>query len=284
MFPADLLPLQPIPPGNDQRVLADRHLPGQPALESYLQHLRTEIDAELATKLPDYDGKPYPLGRCREIRDRVYDRLVEQINAPSCPVSLALREFIGNGGIGRKIWGVLRESYFQNAIQIGPLYIDVANDTVDPLKPQTEILPLEKSGMKAVEDFFHFARTAQRYWECETYANTAIPGLASLFPIICVNRKRSVWLAAQSDQMIELTRKRSFAPSLDFVRQAPEPGEALVGFLRGRAARSAHQRLCISGTSQDVIESDIAESRFADEDHYRASVDGFYELQTLLMA
>lgn len=284
MAPATLLPLQPIPPDLRQLELAREFLNDHDKLHAYFARLRRTVDAELAPKLPEYAGKPYPLGRCREIRDALYDRLVADLHAPACETGNALRAFIQAGGIGRKIWGVLRESYFQNAMQFGPWYVDVSNDTVDPNKPQIEILPLDKSGMKAVEDFFHFARTAQKYWECETYANTAVPGLASLFPVICVDRKRNVWLAAQSDQLIELTRSRCFKPSLDFVRQAPAPSEPLARFFRDRAARSSHERLGISGKAPDVIENDIAASRFRDEDYYRACVDAFYELQTHLIA
>lgn len=284
MFPADLLPLQPIPPDAGQHDLAARHLSDLSTMHRYFQNLRSAIDQDLAPRFPEYDGKPYPLGRCREIRDEVYERLVAHLNAPTCPVSLALQKFVLEGGIGRKIWGVLRDSYFQNAIQLGPLYVDVANDTVNPRKPQVEILPLEISGMVAVEDFFHFARTAERYWECETFANTALPGLAALFPVICVNRKREVWLAAESDQMLALTRAQSYRPSLEFVREAPPASESLVRFLRERAARGTHARLQFSGDSRSAIEADIAESRFADQEHYRSCVAAFRELQRLLLA
>ena len=58
------------------------------------------------------------------------------------PVERAIREFIGKGGAFRSVWGVLREQYFQNAIQLGGLYVDVSNDTVVVTKPKVEILPI----------------------------------------------------------------------------------------------------------------------------------------------
>ncbi|MEP3113476.1 hypothetical protein [Nisaea sp.] len=57
----------------------------------------------LAPQFPEFSGKLYPLGPCREIRDAVYDPLVADIHQPRCPTSLALLKFIRAGGIGRKI-------------------------------------------------------------------------------------------------------------------------------------------------------------------------------------
>lgn len=153
---AELLPQQPIAPDAKQRSLTRSHL-DVPTLLDYLGRLRRDVDAELAAQFPEFSGKPYPLGRCGEIRNAVWDLLVADIHQPRCATSLALFRFIRAGGFGRKIWGVLRESYFQNAMQLGTFYVDVANDTVNPTKPQIEILPLKKSGMVPVSNFFHFA-------------------------------------------------------------------------------------------------------------------------------
>lgn len=282
MSPPSLLPLQPIPADDRQRELSAVHLPAQETLLGYFGRLRGAADLELAPKFPEYAGKLYPLGRCREIRDDVYDRLVAHLHAPDCGTSLAISNFIRNGGIGRKIWGVLRESYFQNAMQLGPWYVDVSNDTVNPAKPQIEILPLEESGMVAVADFFHFARTARSYWQCEVFANTVFPGIAALFPMICLSGSGGVWLAAASDQMIALARSRRFQPSLDFVRRAPEPPENLAAFLRSRVSGSRSEILRADGSSEAAIEAQIAAECFEDEAFYRNSIEAFHALSQLL--
>ena len=42
----------------------------------------------------------------------------------------ALRAFLRAGGTLRRVWGDLRGQFFQNAFQLGTLYLDVANDSV----------------------------------------------------------------------------------------------------------------------------------------------------------
>ncbi|WP_420405903.1 hypothetical protein [Nisaea sp.] len=279
MVPAALLPLQPIPPDDRQWELGNRYLSDHGKLQAYLWRLRDAVDAELAPVMPEYAGKPYPLGRCREIRDALYDRLVADLHAPACEISLALARFIQAGGIGRKIWGVLRESYFQNAIQLGPWYVDVANDTVTPSKPKIEVLALENSGMVAVADFFHFARIARHYWQCEVFANTVAPGIAALFPMICVNDHGAVWLAAGSDQMIAMTRSRKFRPALEFILETPAPPAQVTALMKARLSRCAHEILSEQGESLNAIRARIAASSYEDETYYKDCVDAFHEMQ-----
>jgi hypothetical protein len=38
----------------------------------------------------------------------------------------------------KKVFVLLKGRYFQNALQLGNLYVDVANDTVDTAKPKLE--------------------------------------------------------------------------------------------------------------------------------------------------
>lgn len=278
---AELLPQQPMAPDAKQRSLSKTHL-DVPAFMDYLGRLRREVDAVLAPQFPEFSGKPYPLGRCREIRDAVYDRLVADIHQPRCATSLALLSFIRDGGIGRKIWGVLRENYFQNAMQFGTFYVDVANDTVNPTKPQIEILPLNKSGMVPVSDFFHFARIARSYWDCDTYANTEFPGIAAFFPIICVNRVGGgISLAPKSDQTIAMTRLRAFRPSLDYLKAAPIPPETVRYELARRRKASTHELMKIEGDPILAVERAIADADYKNDTFYASSISAHREFAAL---
>ncbi|MEQ8335401.1 hypothetical protein [Nisaea sp.] len=278
---AELLPQQPIVPDAKQRFLSKTHL-DIPAFTDYLGQLRREVDAVLAPRFPEFGGKPYPLGRCRELRDAVYDRLVADIHQPRCATSLALLSFIRAGGIGRKIWGVLRDSYFQNAMQFGIFYVDVANDTVNPAKPPIEILSLGKSGMVPVADFFHFARIAESYWNSDTYANTAFPGLAAFFPMICVSRiGGGISLAPGSDQMIALTRSRGFQPSLAFLKSAPAPPPSVQDELARRRKSCTHALLVNSGASITSVEQAITDEDFKNDTYYASCVSAYRELTAI---
>lgn len=133
-----------------ERTLTERHLlPVLAELQAGFLAVRRQLDPELERLQPVKLGKPYPLGQCLEIAEAVQKRL-RTVEVASLPVDAALglralRAFLRAGGSFRQVWGDLRGQYFQNAFQLGSLYIDVANDTVTPTKPQVEILPFEQA-------------------------------------------------------------------------------------------------------------------------------------------
>jgi len=167
-------------------------------------------------------------------------------------------------------------------MQIGTFYVDAANDTVNPAKPRIEILPLKKSGMVPVSDFFHFSRIVGSYWDCDTYANTEFPGVAALFPIICVNRvSAGISLGPGSDQMIAMTRLRNFQPSLDFLRSAPSPPETVLHELARRRKASAHELMAVEGDPIMEVERVIADARYNNETYYASCVSAYREFAAL---
>ncbi|MCW2243196.1 hypothetical protein [Azospirillum canadense] len=155
-------------------------------LERLMLDLRLGVDrdVEVGTLVFPRRRHRFPKGYCREITDTVLERLTRRVAAPDGPVLAALAAFRADGGPIVPIWGALRERYFQNALQFGDLYVDVANDTVDVTKPKVEILPLDRSGLQTVSDIGHFARIARLYWGGEVWANTLFPRLAPILPIV----------------------------------------------------------------------------------------------------
>jgi hypothetical protein len=197
-------------------------------LEAYCRALRAEADAALAPRLPRAAGRPYPYGRCEEITQHVYGRLQERLRQPDHPVELALQAFVAQGGLLQSVWGVLRGQYFQNALQMGTLYVDVSNDTVVVSKPPVEILPMEESGLEPVRDLAHFRQTAERYWSATLYANHLAPSLAPLLPIISVSPGRlAPGLQSACDYMIELMRRDGFRQAEAWLRDGPPPPQEL---------------------------------------------------------
>ncbi|MEZ0206126.1 hypothetical protein [Ideonella sp.] len=193
-------------------------------LMAYFLTLRAETDAALAPRFPWAGGKAYPYGRCEEITQDLYARLAQRLARPSDPVTQALHDFVAQGGIVRSIWGVLREQYFQNALQFGGLYVDVSNDTVFVTKPQVEILPINECGLVAVRDLAHFRQTAERYWHATVYANHLAPTLAPLLPVITVSPgKLQPGLQSACDYMIDLMRRDAFVQAEAWLREGPVP-------------------------------------------------------------
>lgn len=181
---------RPVPPDERMRALTERWLgPHLAALEALMLELRHGVDRDRDEGRLTFPKRryAYPKGFCREISDAVFERLRRRIAAPDTPVTQALAAFVREGGRLSPIWGALRGSYFQNAMQVGALYVDAANDTVTITKPKVEILPLEASGLEPVVEVAHFARIAQIYWGGTVWANTLFPRLAPAFPILYID-------------------------------------------------------------------------------------------------
>jgi hypothetical protein len=202
-------------------------LPVLPALEACLLAVRRQLDPELEQQQPLKLGKPYPVGQCLEIAEAVQKRLrvVAQEHLPSDAAVglLALRTFQRAGGDFRQVWGDLRGQYFQNAFQVGTLYIDVANDTVIPTKPKVEILPFDQAQFIPVRSHRHFSQIARSYWQHQVYPNHVLPALAPHCPLIHVDRFGQLQLHEATQYMLAMTRAQGFASSEDVLRDAPMP-------------------------------------------------------------
>lgn len=230
-----LLPREPAPVDPCQAALTARFLwPAEAALMDLFTALRAETDRELGPRLPPLGDKPYPLGRCREIAMDVFARLGRRLVAPDHPGLAALAGFLGAGGVGRVVWGALRDEYFQNAMQFGAAYVDVANDTVDPAKPPVEIREMSAARLYAVDGPGHFARIARSYWQAEIFANHVLPSLAPLFPLFTSMAGGGPKLQAESDYMIAWCRRdRGNRTATWLADAAPLPPNA-EGWLRAR--------------------------------------------------
>ena len=229
-----------------QAELTERYLlPALPRLEECLLAVRRQLDPELERLQPVKLGKPYPLGQCLEIAEAVQARLrtVTESDLPADAVIglRALRAFQRAGGDFRQVWGDLRGQYFQNAFQLGTLYIDVANDTVTPTKPKVEILPFREAQFIPIRDFGHFRQIARSYWQHAVYPNHVLPTLAPHCPLIHVTAEGRITLHEATQYMLAMTRQQGFAPSEGFLSEATIP-EALFEQAR-RALKDSGYRL-----------------------------------------
>lgn len=207
-------------------------LPVLDELETLFLAMRAETDTALAPGAIARQDKPYPYGYCLEITQDVVTNLRARNARSRSSAAKAISAFLKHGGAATMVWGVLRDRYFQNAIQMGSLYIDVANDSVDPNKPKVEILPMTESGLELVRDVDHFARIAELYWGIRCYANVALPDLAPLFPIIVVDPLKRVLLQSRTGYMMRLLGGDGFQKSERWLKTAPHPPAEVVTGLR----------------------------------------------------
>ena len=216
--------------------LTDKYLqPALPEIEAFLLEMRQLVDADLSKRSLQKYGKPYPLSSCLEI-SKAMQTLVQTVDANQLSGSvlagyLALRRFLSAGGEMRRIWGDLRGSYFQNAFQIGTLYVDVANDTVVASKPKVEILPFEASGLVAIKDYSHFGRIAESYWEATAWPNHVVPELAPFFPLLIETQGGGFELRDMGGYMMGLNLNRAFGPAEAYLSKTALPED-----VRERAA------------------------------------------------
>lgn len=271
----------------EMQALTERYLvPNLAALMQSLQHLRKQADIDLKPQMPQQYGKPYPIGRCEQISRHVLQMLPNVLRARADAGMAALHDFIMAGGELRSIWGVLRGRYFQNAFQAGALYIDVANDTVVPSKPQIEILPLAESGMASITSAAHFAEIAEIYWEGRIYANHVVPGLAPILPMLSVVPGQPPRLQSACDYMIGLFMRDGFRDAEAWLAAQPTPPEEAVQILR--AATPPHLLPSRAEQGRALALAACAEARAAkhhlDTDWRNARVLDFVALNDKLPA
>ncbi|PZQ56871.1 MAG: hypothetical protein DI570_20360 [Phenylobacterium zucineum] len=230
-----------------QRALTDRLLvPAVPALEALMREVRAGLDPALRAAADGIGGKAYPLGRCREITQAVQQRLAGldpgELSAPARQGWAALRAFRAAGGQSRSAWGDLRGQYFQNALIVGALYVDVSNDTVVVSKPPIEILPFEQAGFSPIRDYAHFIGIAGRYWGHRFLRNHLFPDLAPYRPLIQVGPDGRIRLGPDNGHMLGVTLAAGLDPSAVALAGAPMPADAFaalaarVGPMAGMAA------------------------------------------------
>ncbi len=280
--PTELLPQEMAPVTPHVQALTDRYLvPHVDALAIGLQALRHIIDAQLQPSMPVFFGKPYPIGRCEPIARAALNLLPEAIRAPANPGMAVLRDFVLAGGEIRSIWGILRGRYFQNALQIGALYVDMANDTVDPKKPQIEIMPLATSGMESVRDIAHCATIAASYWETEVYANHVIPSLAPILPLLTAPPNQPPALQFACDYMIALMMRDGFRDAENWLASQPSPPDHVADRLRAAAPSHLRATSSMHGRDQALAACLAArdENRHLDMDWREARVRDFLSIK-----
>ena len=222
-----LLPNEPRLLHPEQEAALTEHflLPCRREIEQLFLTLRRQCDPSLSAHKPLKLGKLYPLGQCLEISQAVVTYLARldpsTLNGGAAKAYKALQAFLAQGGSFRQVWGDLRGEYFQNALLLGTLYVDVANDTVNPAKPPIEILPFTEAQFYPIADYAHFTRVASRYWQAALYSNHLFPGLAPFFPLLGYTATGGLQLHSLSDYMMALTCRQGFAPSQAVLEASP---------------------------------------------------------------
>ena len=225
----------PCAPDAMQRALTEQFLaPCVADLESLFRELRAGVDPALRAARDGVPGKPYPLGLCWEISEAVREALdrvqAADLSAAAAKGLAALLAFRAAGGVVRRAWGDLRGLYFQNALLVGGLYVDVSNDTVFVEKPPVEILPFAAAGFSPIVDYAHFTRIAESYWGYRFLPNHLLPDLAPYMPLIQITPAGRIRVGPANSYMLALTLTGGFAASAQVLAAPPVPPMAFTTF------------------------------------------------------
>jgi hypothetical protein len=131
--------------------------------------------------------KLYPIGRCSEITDSFLIYLNK--NTPDF-----LIKFQENGGIIKRVWGNIRNEFFQTAVQMGSYIIDVSNDTVDIKKPKININLLNEIQFSNIQTISEYISIKKSYHNADIYLNNVVPELFDEYPLIqiCDNKMKFI--------------------------------------------------------------------------------------------
>lgn len=212
-------------------LLTEEHLlPKLADLEVFFLVVRESVDSVVCAAQPIKHDKPYPLGQCLEITLAV-QKYLQVLDPNSLPIRAqsgyrALKRFLAAKGSMRRVWGDLRGQYFQNALLIGALYVDVSNDTVVVTKPKVEILPFEYSGLCPIQDYAHFAHIAEKYWKEEAWPNHVLPELAPAFPVLTISKQGHVTLRDSGEYLVALNFRHAFRLAESYLSRSPMPKAA----------------------------------------------------------
>ena len=210
--------------------------PYLPEILEDIRALRRDVDEKLPhdskiLKQVQEWHKPYPIGFCAEIRNGMLTRIHREVQNPfnTRPGIQKLAEFVEAGGIIKPIWGIDSGKYFQNAIQIGDVIVDVANDTVNPAKvPVVLYESMETSQIQPINSFEEFADITEKYWQQDVYPNIYLPQLAPVYPMLSVvvahkgdEYVDGLILVKVPDDLHEKNTQQTFKLSHDFIFSSP---------------------------------------------------------------
>ncbi|MDO8290098.1 MAG: hypothetical protein Q7T44_12845 [Parvibaculum sp.] len=219
------------------------------------------------------NAKPvnYPVSFCLEITRHMLS-LMSREPAPVHMTGLkAMHDFVRAGGPVKRVWGALRGGYFQNAIQVGTFYLDVANDTVNVNKPKVEMLPMASANFNNITSYFEFARVGEIYWKARILPNIWFPNLAPFLPAIVFKPDGTMRLEARTSYMFPMNLVKGLTPAHDFVRHEAAGTEELETYTQRVRDYAATDPRCADPKAPLWFQADGREAfarRYEEVRHY----------------
>lgn len=155
--------------------------------------------------------KHYPKGFCQLIRDSIFDQLLK---------TSIFQNFQRQGLIFKKVYVTLDNSYFQNGIQFGNFFVDVAADTVHDGGEQVVCTPLETLNYQNFHSYHHYCQVSEPYLNVSIYPNVLFPSIFPMLPLLVLQADGTIQLFNRQEVLLYKDIKRNFELSQAFLRQS----------------------------------------------------------------
>ena len=172
----------------------------------------------------------YPVGHCFIICNGVFEKMKQ---------SEMIKELLKKGVLFKQLFVILDGSYTQNAIQLGNLFIDVANDTVNPQKEAIYCEAIEDINFENLQEYNSYYKMVEKYLNLKLYPNLYLPKIADIFPVIALDAEGQCSLLMQQEIILYKDISQNFAlakkfrASNSFDGILPEPYIRLLHTLEG---------------------------------------------------
>lgn len=194
----------------------------------------------------EIDIHHYPVGHCSIIRDGVFEMMKK---------SDVVESLIEKGILFKQLFVILDGSYTQNAIQLGNLFIDVANDTVNPKKEAVYCEAIEDINFENLKEYNSYYEMVENYLNLKLYPNLYLPKIADIFPMIALDVEGRCTLFMQQEVILYKDISENFALAKKFRasnsfqnRVLPEPYIALLKSLENHLSFSEY------GTPSELLD------------------------------
>jgi hypothetical protein len=172
-------------------------------LKKILIEYREKADKKLSWKDFWYETK-YPIWHCWEIRDSILELLKQNITFTNW------LEF-------KKIYWSQNWQYFQNAIQIWDVILDVANDTVESNSEKIIISRISEKLIENISNYHDYCEIAEKYWWYKIIPNIYLDKVKYKYPFFFQRKDWVIYLPDFIDFINSKDEKNNFLLAKDFL-------------------------------------------------------------------
>jgi len=195
-----------------EKIMQDLSLMRDDFDQAFYKKHKQEIETKKNKNIYGHiDVLDYPIGFCQLIRDGLFDKFV-QLDV--------IKQLIQQGVICKKVYIILDDRYFQNAIQLGYLLIDVANDTANPNEARIYYKSFDDLNYRNFYCYDKYFQIAEKYLNLKFYPNRLLPQIYNIYPVFALSADGICSLFLHQEIILYKDISMNFKLSEDFKRSS----------------------------------------------------------------